>query len=105
MISVAAPSAHRPRSGLHASRRAGKKRETAARSETYTHEAWSIADRAVRARHDAVCDIGGAGMRDNISLQEKPVIRRESSSPRNETDVFSTWKRRAPVSRHGSCHP
>ena len=29
----------------------------------------------------------------NISLQEKPVIRRELESPRNETGVFSTWKR------------
>ena len=28
-----------------------------------------------------------------ISLQEKPVIRRELESPRNKTGVFSTWKR------------
>ena len=34
-----------------------------------------------------------------ISLQEKPVIRREPESPRNVTGVFSTWKRRAPVDR------
>ena len=41
----------------------------------------------------------------NISPMGKPVIRRGPESPRNETGVFSTWKRRAPVSRHGSCHP
>ena len=40
-----------------------------------------------------------------ILASRKTVIRRELESPINETGVFSTWKRRAPVSRHGSCHP
>jgi hypothetical protein len=39
-------------------RRAGKKRKAAARSEAYTHQGWSIADRSIRARHHPMRDIG-----------------------------------------------
>ena len=52
-------------------------------------------------RHEANCSALGVTATSNrsawalnIGLQKRPVIRRELESPRNETGVFSTWKRR-----------
>ncbi len=55
---------------------------------------WAVVHRELRRPNvtlpgDRLARLPGA----KISLQEKPVIRRELESPRNKTGVFSTWKR------------